>query len=53
VENFSDVGRSDKSGFKKDNKFLHKKPRHEGEWSRGQGSPTADKPKFQNSGFRV
>jgi hypothetical protein len=25
------VGRSDKSGFKKDNKFLHKKPRHEGE----------------------
>ncbi|KAH8935333.1 hypothetical protein BDL97_17G023200 [Sphagnum fallax] len=52
VENFSDVGRSDKSGFKKDNKFLHKKPRHEGEWSRGQGSPTADKPKFQNSGFK-
>ncbi len=31
VENFSDVGRSDKSGFKKDKKFLHKKPRHEGE----------------------
>jgi hypothetical protein len=24
VENFSDVGRSDKSGFKKDNKFVHK-----------------------------
>jgi hypothetical protein len=38
VENFSDVGRSGKSGFKKDNKFLHKKPRHEGEWNRGQGS---------------
>jgi hypothetical protein len=35
VENFSNVGRSDKSGFKKDNKFLHKKPRHEGEWNRG------------------
>jgi hypothetical protein len=35
VENFSDVGRSDKTGFKKDNKFLHKKPRHEGEWNRG------------------
>jgi hypothetical protein len=35
VENFSDVGRSDKIGFKKDNKFLHKKPRHEGEWNRG------------------
>jgi hypothetical protein len=27
VENFSNVGRSDKSGFKKDNKFLHKKLR--------------------------
>jgi hypothetical protein len=50
VEN---VGRSDKSGFKKDNKFLHKKPRHEGEWNRGQGSPTKDKPKqFQGLGFK-
>ncbi len=47
------MGRSDKSGFKKDNKFLHKKPRHEGEWNRGQGSPTNDKPKqFQGSGFK-
>jgi hypothetical protein len=35
MENFSDVGRSDKSGFKKGKKFLHKKPRHEGEWNRG------------------
>jgi hypothetical protein len=35
VENFSDVGRNEKSGFKKDNKFLHKKPRNEGEWNRG------------------
>ncbi len=53
VENFSDVGRSDKPGFKKDNKFLHKKPRHEGEWNRGQGSPTKEKPKqFQSSGFK-
>jgi hypothetical protein len=53
MENFSDVGRSDKSGFKKDNKFLHKKPRHEGEWNRGQGSPTKDKPKqFQGSGSK-
>jgi hypothetical protein len=53
VENFSDVGRSDKSGFKKDNKFLHKKPMHEGEWNRGQGSPTKEKPKqFQGSGFK-
>jgi hypothetical protein len=52
VENFSDVGRSERTGFNKDNKFLHKKPRHEGEWSRGQGSLTKDKPKyFQGSGF--
>jgi hypothetical protein len=54
VENFLDVGRNDKSGFKKDNKFLHKKPRHEGEWNWGQGSPTKDKPKqFQGSGFKL
>jgi hypothetical protein len=53
VENFSDVGRNDKSGFKKDNKFFHKKPRHEGEWNRGQSSPTKNKPKtFQGSGFK-
>jgi len=53
VENFLDVGWSDKSGFKKDNKFLHKKPRHEGEWNRGQGSSTKDKPKqFQGLGFK-
>jgi len=51
--NFSDAGQSDKFGFKKDNKFLHKKPRHEGEWNRGQGSPTKEKPKqFQGSGFK-
>jgi hypothetical protein len=35
VEGFSGVGRNEKSGFKKDNKFLHKKSRHEGEWNRG------------------
>ncbi len=53
VENFSDVGRSDKSKFKKDNKFLHKKLRHEGEWNRRQGSPTKDKPNYsQGSGFK-
>jgi hypothetical protein len=53
VEGFLDVGWGEKSGFKKDNKFLHKKPRHEGEWNRGQGSPTKDKPKqFQGSGFK-
>jgi L-lactate utilization protein LutC len=37
VEGFSDVGRSEKSGFKKDNKFLHKKPKHDDEWNREQG----------------
>jgi hypothetical protein len=53
VEGFSDVGRGEKSGFKKDNKFLHKKPRHEGEWNRGQGNPRKEKPKqFQGSGFK-
>ncbi len=53
VENFSDVGRSDKTRFKKDNKFLHKKLRHEGKWNRGQGSSNKDKPKqFQGSGFK-
>jgi hypothetical protein len=53
VENFSNVGQSDKSEFKKDNMFLHKKPRHEGEWNRGQASSTKDKPKqFQGSGFK-
>jgi hypothetical protein len=53
VEGLSDVGWSEKSGFKKDNKFLHKKPRHEGEWNQGQGNPTKDKPKqFQSLGFK-
>jgi hypothetical protein len=33
VEGFSDMGRGEKSRFKKDNKFLHKKLRHEGEWN--------------------
>jgi hypothetical protein len=54
VQGFSDVGRSEKFGFKKDNKFIHKKPRHEGEWNRGQGSPAKDKPKqFQGTGFKL
>jgi hypothetical protein len=34
VEGFSDVGQSEKSGFKKDNKFLHNRPRHDGKWNR-------------------
>jgi hypothetical protein len=48
VENFSDVGQSDKSGFKKDNKFLHKKPRHEGKWNLGQISPNNSKARGSN-----
>jgi len=53
VEGFLDVGQGEKSGFKKDNKFPHKKPRHDGEWNRGQGSPTKDKLKqFQDAGFK-
>ncbi len=52
VEGFLDVGQSEKFGFKKDNKLFHKKPRHNKEWNREQGSPTKDKPKqFQGSGF--
>jgi hypothetical protein len=43
VENFLDVGRGEKSGFKKDNKSFHKKPRHEGEWNQGQNSPKKKK----------
>jgi hypothetical protein len=53
VEGFSDVGRGEKFGFKKDNKFLHKKPRHEGEWNQGQENPRKEKPKqFQGLGFK-
>jgi hypothetical protein len=33
VEDFLDVGWGKKIGFKKDNKFPHKKARHEGEWN--------------------
>jgi hypothetical protein len=36
MEGFSDVGGGEKSDFKKDNKFHHKKACHEGEWNRGQ-----------------
>ncbi len=35
VEGFSNVGRVEKSRFKKDNKFPHKKACHEGELNRG------------------
>jgi hypothetical protein len=53
VEGFSDVGRGEKSGFKKDNKFFCKKPRHESEWNRGQRSPRKEKLKqLQGLGFK-
>ncbi len=45
VEGFSDVGKGEKSRFKKDNKLLHKKPHHEGKWNRRQESPRKGKPK--------
>jgi hypothetical protein len=53
VEGFSDVERGEKSGFKRDGKFSHKKACHESEWNRGQGSPRKEKPKqLQGSGFK-
>jgi hypothetical protein len=33
VEGFSNLGRGEKLGFKKENKFPHNKARHEGEWN--------------------
>jgi hypothetical protein len=38
VEGFSNVGWGEKSGFKKDNKFPHKKAHYEGEWNRRQNT---------------
>ncbi len=35
VEGFSDVGRGEKSRFKKENKFFHKKTCYEREWNQG------------------
>ncbi len=53
VEGFSDVGRGEKSRFKKDNKFSHKKARHQGEWNRRQDASKGEKSKlFQGSGFK-
>jgi hypothetical protein len=53
VEGFSDVGRGEKSGFKKESKFHHKKARHEGEWNQGQDAPKGERPKhFQGLGFK-
>jgi hypothetical protein len=39
------VGCGEKSNFKKENKFHHKKTHHEGEWSQGQDIPKGEKPK--------
>jgi hypothetical protein len=44
VEGFLDVGQGEKPGFKKDNKFLHKKSHHEGKWNRGQESLRKENP---------
>jgi hypothetical protein len=53
VKGFSNVGRGEKYGFKEDKKFLHKKPRHEGEWNRRQINPRKEKLKqFQGLGFK-
>jgi len=53
VKGFSNVRRGEKSGFEKDNKFPHKKARHEGEWNRRQNTSKGLKPKqFQGSGFK-
>jgi hypothetical protein len=44
---------SEKSWFKKENKFPHKKARHVGEWNQGQDTLKEEKPKqFQGSRFK-
>jgi hypothetical protein len=48
MEGFLDGKHGEKSGFKKDNKFFHKKPRHEGEWNKGQESPNISKVQGSN-----
>jgi hypothetical protein len=53
MEGFFNVGRGEKSGFKKENNFFHKKAHHEGEWNQGQNTSKGEKPKqFQGSGFK-
>jgi hypothetical protein len=53
MEGFSNVGHGEKSKFKKENKFLHKKARHEREWNRKQDTSKGEKPKqFQGLGFK-
>jgi hypothetical protein len=45
MEGFSNVGWGENFGFKKENKFPHKKARHEREWNRGQDTSKGEKPK--------
>jgi hypothetical protein len=53
MEGFSDVGRGEKSEFKKENKFLHKKAHHEKEWNQNQDTSKKEKPKqFQGFDFK-
>jgi hypothetical protein len=53
MEGFLDVGWGKKSGFKKENKFLHKKARHEVEWNQRQDTSKGEKPKqFQGSNIK-
>jgi hypothetical protein len=53
MKSFLDVGRGEKFGFKKENKFHDKKAHHKGEWNRGQDAPKGEKPKhFQGFGFK-
>jgi hypothetical protein len=53
VEGFSNVGGGEKSRFKKENKFPHKKACHEGEWNRRQDTSKGEKPKqSQGWGFK-
>jgi hypothetical protein len=50
VKGFLDVGQGEKFGFKKENKFAHKKARHEGEWNRGQDTSKGENHKqFQGT----
>jgi predicted aspartyl protease len=56
VEVFLDVGRGKKSRYKKENKFPHKKARHEGECNyneMGHYSKDCPKPKPGNGGSKV
>jgi hypothetical protein len=53
LEGFSDVGWGEKSKLKRDNKFFHKKARHERGWNQGQDTSKGEKPKqFQGSSFK-